>query len=82
MARRQTVGCDAATLVSDRDRDVGVFARRRDPDGGRFRGVPGGVGEKVVEHLYDAPAVGHGARKVDGEVDGDAGQSVGAHRPA
>ena len=34
-----------------------------------FRGVPGGVGEQVVQHLHDAPPVGHRGRQVRRQVD-------------
>ena len=37
---------------------MAALAHRGDPDGRGLRGVPGGVGEEVVEHLHDAPAVG------------------------
>ena len=33
--------------------------------------MPCGVGEEVVEHLHDAPPVGHHRRKVRRQVDGD-----------
>ena len=68
---RQPFGRHPAALVGDRDRDVGVLARRRDPDGRGFRRGPRGVGEEVVEHLHDAPAVGHRSRQAGGEVDED-----------
>ena len=46
-----------------------AVAYRGDPDGRRLRGVPRGVGEQVVQHLDDAPPVGHRARQVRRQVD-------------
>ena len=66
---RQPVGRNAPALVRDRDRDMHAVARRRDPDGDGLRRVPGGVGEQVVEHLHDAPSVGHHTGQVRRQVD-------------
>ena len=60
---------DAPALVGDRDLDMESAARGRDPDRGGLRRVPRGVGEKVVQHLYDAPAVGHDRGQVPRQVD-------------
>ena len=51
---------------------MAVLAHSRDPDARGLRGVPGGVGEEVVQHLHDAPPVGHRARQADGKVHHDA----------
>ena len=40
--------------------------------------MPRGVGEEVVEHLHDAPAVGHRAWQAGGKVDDDAVPPVAA----
>ena len=64
--------CSAGTplpFVGDGDRDVNPGAFRRDPDRGRFRRVPGGVGEQVVQHLDDALRVGHYPRQVGWKID-------------
>ena len=50
---RDALRRNAAALVGNRDRDMDAVMRRLDPDGGRFRRMPGGVGEKVVQHLDD-----------------------------
>ena len=66
---RQQLGRHALALVGDRDRDVDAVALGRDPDRGRLRRVPSGVREQVVQHLRDAPAVGHHRRQVRRQVD-------------
>ena len=48
-----------APLVGDPDGDVHVLAHVREADRGRLGRVPRGVREEVVEHLHDAPPVGH-----------------------
>ena len=56
--------------------------RRRAPrrrDGGRLRRVPGRVREEVVQHLDDAPLVGHHPRQVRREVDADGLAAAAAH---
>ena len=66
---RQPLRRHAPALVRDRDGDVDALAHRGDPDGRGLRGVPGGVGEQVVQHLDDAPAVGQRARQVRRQID-------------
>ena len=48
---------------------MGVLAHRRNPNVGRLRRVARGVGEEVVQHLHDAPPVGHHPGKVRRKVD-------------
>ena len=66
---RQPLRRHAPARVGDRDGDVDAVAHRGDPDGRRLRGVPRGVGEQVVQHLDDAPPVGHRTRQVRRQVD-------------
>ena len=61
---------------------MAALAHCRDPDGGRFQRVPGGVGEEVVEHLHDAPPVGHHAGQPDGKVHDDAVPAAAAQEGA
>ena len=82
---RQQLGGHAPALVGDRDGDMRVVIRRRDPDWGRLGRVPRGVGEEVVEHLHDAPAVGRHGGQARRQVDEDgvpaAAAQEGASRP-
>ena len=48
-----------------------LVAGRRDPNGRRLGSVPRRVGEEVVEHLHDAPPVGHHGGQAGGQVDQD-----------
>ena len=66
---RQALRCNPPALVRDRDRDMHVVACRRDTDWRGLRGVPSRVGEQVVQHLHDAPPVGHHAGQVRRQVD-------------
>ena len=68
---RLQVGRHPPALVGDRDGDMRAIMRRRDPDRGRLRRVARGVGEELVEHLNDAPAVGHHRGQPRGQVDED-----------
>ena len=62
-------GRDAPALVVDRNRDMEPVADRLHADGGALARVPRGVGEKVVQHLNDAPPVGHHRGQVGRKVD-------------
>ena len=66
---RQPLGRDAPALVDDRDRDMHAVAPGLDADRRGLRRVPRGVGQKVVQHLLDALAVGHDPRQVGWQVD-------------
>ena len=44
--------------------------------------MPGRVGQEVVQHLHDAPPVGHHRRQVRGEVDRDVLPRAAAHEGA
>ena len=68
---RQQLGRHPAPLVGDRDGKVRVLAHGRHADRGRLGRMPRGVREEVVEHLHDAPAVGHHRGQVRREVDED-----------
>ena len=68
---RQPLRRNAQAFVADRNRDMHPVAGSGDPDGGRVGRVPGGVGEEVVQHLHDAPPVGHHPGKLRCEVDED-----------
>ena len=68
---RQAVRRDARAFVGDRERDVHAVAFRPDADGGRSPGMGGGVREQVVQHLHDAPPVGHHPGQVGRQVDAD-----------
>ena len=46
-------------LVRDRDRDVRAVGLGGDPDRSALRGVLGGVGKQVVQHLHDASPIRH-----------------------
>ena len=50
---------------------MNAVPQRGDPEGGRLGRVPGGVGEKVVQDLHDAPPVGQHPGQVRREVDLD-----------
>ena len=82
---RQHLRRHAAAVVANRQRHVAAVRCGGHVDGGRLRRVPGGVGQQVAEHLYDALAVGHHrrqpVRQVDGNrVPGAAGVERGARR--
>ena len=66
---RKLLGRDAPALVLDRNRDMHPVADRLDADGGALARVPRGVGEEIVQHLHDAPPVGHHRGQVGREVD-------------
>ena len=59
-----------------------VLESGRDPERGRLRRVPRGVGEEVVEHLHHAPAVGHHGGQTRGQVDEDCLTAAAAHEGA
>ena len=80
---RQQLGRHPAPLVGDRDGDVHVLAHGPHPDRGRLGlRVPRGVGEQVVEHLHDAPAIGHHGRQLRREVDEDGVPAAAAEERA
>ena len=66
---RKVLGRDAPALVEDRDRDVHPVADRLDADGRGCGCMSRGVVEEVVQHLNDAPPVGHHRGKVGRQVD-------------
>ena len=76
---RQPLRRHSRPLVGDRNGDVRALVRRRDPDGGRGGSVPRGVGEEVVEHLHDAPPVGHHRGQAGRQVDEDGVAPAAAH---
>ena len=61
----------APALIGYRDRHVRAVAQRGDPYRRGPDRVPRGVGEKIDQHLYDAPSVRHHAGEVAWKVDGD-----------
>ena len=66
---REALRRDAPALVGDRDRDLDAVSHRVGMDGGGFRRVSRGFGEQVVQHLHDAPLVGHHRRQVLRQVE-------------
>ena len=62
-------GRQPPALVGDPDRDVRAVALRANPDRCGLRRVPCGVGEEIVQHLLDAPPVGHHPRQAPRQVD-------------
>ena len=79
---RQRLGRHPASLVGDRDGDVRVLAHGRHPDRGRLGSMPRGVGQEVVEHLHDAPAVGHHGGQPRRQVDEDGVPAAAAEERA
>ena len=69
---RQALGGHAHAVVGHREGDVDAVPHGGDPDGGQLVGVPGRVGQQVVQHLDDAPPVrqdpGQPRRDVDDQV--------------
>ena len=54
---RQEFRRHAPAFVGHRYGHQHAIAHRADPDGGRLRRVPGGIGEQVVQDLHDTLAV-------------------------
>ena len=79
---RQPLGGYPPALVRDGDRHVVALPHGRYPDGRRLVGVPGRVGEEVVQHLDDAPPVRHDQRQLRREVDAEVAPAPSALEPA
>ena len=60
---------DPRPFVTDRDGHKYPVLHGGDPNGRGLRGVPDGVGEQVVQYLFDALPVGHDPRQVAWHVD-------------
>ena len=74
----QLLDGQAHAVVGHREGDVDAVAHGGDPDGGEVVGVAGGVGEQVVQHLDDAPAVGGDPGQARRQVDDQVGSSAPA----
>ena len=66
---RQSLRGNAASLVRNRDGDVGLIQDRAHVDGSGDRGVPGGIREEVGDDLNDAPGIDHHPREIWWQVD-------------
>ena len=79
---RQPLGGYPSALVRDGDRHVVSLPHGGHPDGRRLVGMPGRVGEEVVQHLDDAPPVRHDQRQLRREVDAEVVPAPSALEPA
>ena len=79
---RQPLGGYPSALVRDGDSHVVALPHGGHPDGRRLVRVPGRVGEEVVQHLDDAPAVRHDQRQLRREVDAEVVPAPSTLEPA
>ena len=66
---RQPLRGHARAVVGHREGDVDAVPHHGHPDEGQLVGVPGRVGQQVVQHLDDAPPVRHDPGQVRRQVD-------------
>ena len=66
---RQPLGGHARAVVGHREGDVDAVPHHGHPDEGELVGMPGRVGQQVVQHLHDAPPVRQDPGQVRRQVD-------------